>query len=313
MRSARSGKDGRFAFNGVAPGQYLLFAHAIPKGGQALDASPREAAQFLASAIDESKTGVQTAELEKKRAAIAGALAAAAELWALVEVPSDGRDVIDVPLVLQPGATVSGRVVFEGGTGAPPNTNRLSLTLAMVGQHFTGDEIAPPPAAVDATGQFTIRGVFPGRYRLAVSAGAPAGYALKSAVFGGQDVLDIPFDLTGAERPPGGLVTFTTRTTDVTGTVNDASNQPAPGATVIAYSVDERFWTPESRRIRAVRPAADGKYSLKDLPPGDYHLIALPDVEAGRWFDPAFLRALSTSTLFTVAEGSKLTLDIVVK
>lgn len=303
IRSARSGKDGRFSFVGIPPGQYLLFARATPKGGQPLDASPREAAEFLAS---------QAAD-EKKRAAIAGAMAAAAQLWGMAEVSSDGRDVIDVPVTLQPGATVQGRVVFESSTGAPPSAARLTMTLAMVGPHVTGDRIEPPPAAVDANGQFTIRGVFPGRYRLAVAGGAPSGYTLKSAVFGGQDVLDLPFELTGVERPAGGLVTFGTRTTEISGTVNDASSQPAPGATIIAFSSDERFWTPESRRIRAIRPAADGKYTLKDLPPGDYRLIALSDVETGRWFDPAFLRTLSTATLFSVAEGSKLTLDIKVQ
>src|SRR6185295_9550135 len=103
---------------------------------------------------------------------------------------------------------------------------------------------------------------------------------------------------------------FTTRTTEVSGTVSDGSNQPVPDVTVIAYSTDEQFWTPESRRVRAVRPGADGKYTLKGLPPGDYRMIAVADVENGRWFDPAYLRTLSTTTLFTVSDGSKLTLDV---
>jgi hypothetical protein len=178
-----------------------------------------------------------------------------------------------------------------------------------VGLQALGEMAMPPPAPVDASGRFTIRGLMPGRYRIAAAGGVPPGYTLRSAVFGGQDVLDIPFELTGSEHLPGGLVTFTTRTTELGGSVQDASNQPAPGVTVIVYPVEERFWTPQSRRIQAARPASDGRYVFRNLPPGDYRVVAMADVEPGQWFDPAFLRSVAGFATVSIGEGQNVTQD----
>jgi hypothetical protein len=277
--SARTDREGRFSFSGIAPGQYVLFARATPKGGKPLEAGGREAAEFLAKVGDEAKAAnaspAMLADIERKRAAVAAAMAQAAQLWAMAEISTDGRELSGTQLVLQPGVTVSGQVVLDGGAGAPPGLTRMSLTVAPVGLQALGEMAMPPPAPVDASGRFTIRGLMPGRYQIAAAGGVPAGYTLRSAVFGGQDVLDIPFELTGSEHLPGGLVTFTTRTTELGGSVQDASNQPAPGVTVIVYPVEERFWTPQSRRIQAARPASDGRYVFRDLPPGDYRVVAM--------------------------------------
>jgi hypothetical protein len=51
-------------------------------------------------------------------------------------------------------------------------------------------------------GRFTIKGVSPGRYRLTVMGGMPSGHSLASAVFGGQDILDIPLEMTVPLDPP---------------------------------------------------------------------------------------------------------------
>jgi len=312
-RSTRTDKDGRFEFSALQPGQYTLFARATPKGGQPLEANAREAAAFLAG-VDEAKSGgASPADLEKKRAAVAAEIAKATQLWATSDISADGRDLSGVQLQLQQGMTISGQVMLEGGTGQPPTLTRMSMTVAPVGQTITGEEIELPPAPVDASGRFTIRGVIPGRYRLAIAGGAPSGYVLKSAVFGGLDVLDMPFQLTGNEQPIGGVVTLTTRTAEITGVVQDDASQPVAGVTVIAFSAEERFWTPGSRRVAAVRPSSDGKYVLKNVPAGDYRLVAVADVEPGQWYDPAFLRTLGGFTTFTVIEGAKAAHDIRVR
>jgi protocatechuate 3,4-dioxygenase beta subunit len=298
VRSTRAGKDGRFSFSATTPGQYVLFVHATAKTAKLqLEATTHEAVQALAD--------------EKKRVAIANALAASAQLWGMTDVAADGRDTGDVVLSLQPGLTISGHVAVETAAGPAANLTRMTLTLDHVGQHMSGQDVDPPAAVVDANGDFVIRGVMPGRYRIAIAAGAPAGYVMRSAVFGGVDVLDVPFQFTGTERPPAGLVTLTKTTTEVTGTVANAGGRPVPDVTVIAFSADERFWTPMSRRIQAVRPSSDGRYALKNLPPGDYRLVAVPDVEPGRWYDSAFLRAIGGFQTIRLADGSKLVQDII--
>jgi hypothetical protein len=111
------------------------------------------------------------------------------------------RDVDGVTVVLQPGLALSGHVAVETGTGASPTLNRLMISVEPNRTTDRRRAFQPPPALVDANGDFLIRGVFPGRYRLSIAEGAPSGYAIRSAVFGGQDIMDLPLRLTGDDKP----------------------------------------------------------------------------------------------------------------
>jgi len=69
-----------------------------------------------------------------------------------------------------------------------------------------------------------------------------------------------------------------------------------------------------SRRVRSLRPATDGGFSLKGLPAGDYYIAALTDVEPGEWYDPAFLaKLIATSAKVTVKDGAKTVQDLMIK
>ena len=298
-RTARTNGAGAFIFDGVTPGQYALTTRAAQKGAPQLEAGAREAIEVLAKAVDNMKA-----------AQVGNAINAASLMWAATEIAVDGRDQPDVQLVLQPGVTVAGRIVTD--TGAEVPYSRMSLGLSPIGAQKNEMAIVGP-AAVDAAGRFTIKGVSPGRYRLTVMGGLPGGYSLASAVFGGQDILDMPLEMSGGPGPGDGLVTLTTKTTELTGTIQDAAGQPASGVTVIVFPSEERFWTPESRRIQGVRPATDGRYVVRSLPPGDYRLVVVSDVEPGRWFDPSFLRQLGGFTLVTLGSGGRAVQDFRVK
>lgn len=299
VRTARTSNGGGFVFDAVTPGQYALTTRAPQKGAPQLEAGAREAVEFLAKAADNLKA-----------AQVGSAINAASLMWAATEIAVDGRDQADVQLTLQPGATVAGRVVID--TGAEVAYSRMAVGLAPIGSQKNELGIVGP-AAVDAAGRFTIKGVSPGRYRLTVMGGMPGGHSLASAVFGGQDILDIPLEMTGAPGPADGLVTLTTKTTELTGTIQDAAGQPASAVTVIVFPSDERFWAPESRRIQGVRPATDGRYQVRNLPPGDYRLVVVSDVEPGRWFDPAFLRQLGGFASVTLGNGGRVVQDFRVK
>jgi uncharacterized protein (DUF2141 family) len=298
-RTARTSNGGAFVFDGVPPGQYALTTRSAQKGAAQLEGGAREAAEFLAKATDNLKA-----------AQVGTAINAASLMWAATEIAVDGRDQSDVQLTLQPGSNVAGRVVTD--TGAEVAYSRMSVGLSPIGA-LKNELGVVGPAAVDAAGRFTIKGVSPGRYRLTVMGGMPAGHSLASAVFGGQDILDIPLEATGAPGPADGLVTLTTKTTELTGTIQDAAGQPASAVTVIVFPSDERFWTPESRRIQGVRPATDGRYQVRNLPPGDYRLVVVSDVEPGRWFDPAFLRQLGGFATVTLGNGGRVVQDFRVK
>lgn len=293
-RTARTTTNGRFTIAGVPPGTYRLTTISVPKGGSRLEAGGREAAEFLAKAPDAARA-----------AQIGQAINAVTPMWASADVAVDGRDVTDVSLALQPGLTVSGRVVTSGA-GTLPSLDRMTIGLAPVGASTD-----PPagPAAVDSAGRFTIRGVPPGRYRPIIMGGLPAGWSIAAALFNGRDIADEYLNVTDAASPIDGVVTLTTQTTEVTGQILDAAGQPATGVTIIAFSADERFWVPDSRRIQSVRPSTTGRYQIRRLPPGDYRIVALADVEPGQWFDPEFLRGLRSAVLLTLAPGSRISQD----
>ena len=51
-------------------------------------------------------------------------------------------------------------------------------------------------------------------------------------------------------------------------------------------------WTPGSRFIRTARTNQDGRYNLRGLPPDDYFVVAIRDIEPGEWQDPEILDSL---------------------
>jgi hypothetical protein len=55
-----------------------------------------------------------------------------------------------------------------------------------------------------------------------------------------------------------------------------------------------------------VRPDVDGRYAVADLPPGEYFLNALSDVDPDDWLVPAFLETLVPSSIrITIGDGEK--------
>lgn len=293
-RTTRTTTNGRFTIAGVPPGTYRLTTVTVPKGGSRLEAGGREAAEFLAKAPDAARA-----------TQIGQAINAVTPMWGSADVAVDGRDVADVSLALQPGMTVSGRVVTSAAGNLPP-LDRMTIGLVPVGASTD-----PPagPAAVDAAGRFMLRGVTPGRYRPIFMGGLPPGWSIATALFNGRDIADEYLTVTDGASPIDGIVTLTNQATEITGQIVDAAGQPGTGVTIIAFAADERFWIPDSRRIESVRPSTTGRYQIRGLPPGDYRIVAVADVEPGQWFDPEFLRALRSAVPVTLASGSRISQD----
>jgi hypothetical protein len=107
------------------------------------------------------------------------------------------------------------------------------------------------------------------------------------------------------------VVTMTDRTTEISGTMSDATGRPAPDYFIIVFPADRALWSPMSRRILQTRPAQDGKYTFRSLPSGDYLIAAVTDVEQGQWLDPAFLAQLvDAGAKITLADNEKKVQDI---
>ena len=91
--------------------------------------------------------------------------------WAAADVMVNGQD-LDVPLMLQPGVAINGRVVFEGSQPTAADLQALSFALVPLG---SGGQIqASGGGRVDAEGRFTFAGVVPDTYRFVTTWNAPA-------------------------------------------------------------------------------------------------------------------------------------------
>ena len=107
---------------------------------------------------------------------------------------------------------------------------------------------------------------------------------------GGQDVTDQPVDLKPGQNVDNVTVVLTDRTTEMTGTVRDAQGRADDGDHRDRV-LDRRSSTGARSRAtsRPSRTDAAGAFRLRGLPPGDYFIVAVDDVEQGEWFDPAYL------------------------
>jgi hypothetical protein len=230
---------------------------------------------------------------------------AASQHWTITQVEVNGEDIGDLIVNLQPGAQVAGRVV-------PPPSLLLprEVRIRLAGTPGGGIAVSPPPAIVDDEGRFAFGSVPPGEYRLQV-AGLPPGWAATQALSDGRDLLDVPLAI-GSDRNVEDLtVSLTNRPGEITGTFSDAAGRAAADYYVILFPVERTYWTAGSRRIQAVRPAADGQFAFTALPPGTYRLAAVFDVEPDEWFEASFLEALSPASLeIPLGDGERKVQDI---
>jgi hypothetical protein len=290
--TARPDNEGRFRFSNIAPGQYLLVARGT-----------------LGGPAGRGGRGAAMPELEaaaRARGAPAPQGPEPARLWAMSEISVDGRTVSNLVLTLQPGMSVSGRIAFDGTTlQQPADLTRLRVTANPMDVGGVREVASPASGRVDASGRFMINGVVPGRYRLSAS-GAGTGWTLASSIVDSQDTLDVPIEVKPNQSVVGAVITFTDRQTELSGAIVNDKGQSVPDYSIIVYPSDRDYWRPQSRRIVSTRPATDGRFLFRNLPPGEYRIAPVLDPEPGAWFDPAFLQQLdSTALSVSLNEGEK--------
>ena len=283
---------GAFAFPGVTPGEYTII---VRSAGRA----------------------------EGPAARAGGPPAPRPILWAQQELTVRGEDVSGLNLGLQRALSVAGRLVFEGAAEPPSDLTKVRLSLGpapSAGTTTTTITMGGAPPEITADGTFTLTGATPGRYRLSASVPGPLStnpasaptptWLVKSVLSGGVETLDSALEISTADVS-GIVVTFTDHPTELSGRLTDSNGKPAPEYWVVAFTTDRTFWTPGSRRVRTMKPDAEGKFKIVGLPPGDYYMVALTDLDQADMSDTTFLEQLAAASYkITLADGQKKTQDL---
>ena len=193
-------------------------------------------------------------------------------------------DLSDVTVILYPSASVTGTVTFEAGQG--PDLTQVRITAPSA--ENAASIGANPNGRVDKDGKFTLNGVPAGLHWIR-SGGGQRGWSLKSVIVDGLDVVDTPIALRSGQTLQNVSVVFTSKLSEINGTVTNTQGNPVTDFTVLAFPTDSLLWRPLARQIATARPDQNGKFQLRSLPPGNYYVATVDPAEQGEWFEPAFL------------------------
>ena len=108
-----------------------------------------------------------------------------------------------------------------------------------------------------------------------------------------RDLFDGPTEITREDGDSSVVVVFSDRPAHLSGTFQKPGGAPISDIFVIVFSASPKFWTRGSRRVQAVRPSIEGRFMFTDLPPGDYPLGVLMDVDQDEWQDPLILQNIA--------------------
>jgi hypothetical protein len=217
------------------------------------------------------------------------------------------EDVDNLLVVTSRGGIAYGFVTTDENTPPPVRPQLISLFARPVDPDLV---ITLGDSKVHDDFTFEINGLFEQRLIGGGIAESP-DWGLKAVLLNGSDVTDTPIEFVPGRVVEGLQVVFTRKRTDVSGLITNERNAPETDATVIAFSQDSSRWHYMSRFLRTARPSQDGRYSFRGLPPDDYFVVAVKDIEVGQWQDPEFLESVrSSAKRLSLSEGEKKVEDL---
>ncbi len=222
-----------------------------------------------------------------------------------------GADITGLRIVTGKGATITGRVVFEGTSTRTDTTTPLRVMAMPVdpGQMFrfpVGDPQSN--GALDESGSFQLAG---SSGRVFFNVTAPPVWIVKSVTLAGEDIIDAPLDLTEKPAVSGLVITMTDKLTNISGQVRNARGEALRDYVVVIQAAESKEPIVASRWIRTVRPDTNGRFETRGMRPGRYVATAIEALEQGRQFAPEFQEKLRRSARgFSVREGETVTLDL---
>jgi hypothetical protein len=228
--------------------------------------------------------------------------------FATARITVGSTDIDNVLLTTARGAVARGVITTDEGTPPPMPPEHIQIFARPV----SPDSMMPMPSQprVNADWTFEIGGLSEQRF-LSVGVMQNPDWALKAIYHNGVEVTDTPLEFVPGQTVEGFNVVLTRKVTEIAGQITGERNAPDTDATVIVFAEDRDRWTVGSRFVRSARPSQEGRYSLRGLPPADYLVVAVKDIEPGQFQDPEFLESLRPQAMrITVNEGQSAVQDL---
>ena len=245
------------------------------------------------------------------------------QLFGTARISVGGGSVEAVTITMGPGATATGRVIFEGATPPPPSPGQAGVPLF----NPEGPGCRTGQATIAADWTFRVEG-------LAGTCGAaPQGafgrWMLKSVTFRGQNITDQLLTFETGQQYSDVQIVVTDKRTMMDLRVSGDDGQPTREYVAIAFPIDKAKWNPQSRRVRIYMPPvlspnesqtgvaptpgsamfgfgnpmggmSGPQERLVNLPIGEYYVIAVDDIGSEDWQEPAVLERLTSSAIRVV-------------
>ncbi len=243
QRSVRTDAEGRWSFNNVMEGSYIVTALAPTSRSPRL---PGEEPPDREQAFRESRQRFLVSQQE---------------------IVVAGSDVTSVSMAISGPGSIVGRVETDNGAPLPSD---LVIFFELVGQ---ANRPGPPmPVRVRPDGSFAVAGIQGGEVNFALALPPNSRYFIKSLSAHGSDLFRVPLRIEeGADAGPVQVV-ISQEVGLITGRLIAQNGQPTDDVVVLLAPVD-----PAKQRFRTSyltsRPGADGSFSLTGAP-GEYFVFA---------------------------------------
>jgi len=290
--------DGRFDFAGVPPGSYVLSAWMPAR--MAMPAGPSGTLVALAGgrAMAGPPPPPPAPGVANDDSIVSGQ----------VTVSVGDADVTGVSIVLRPAAKVQVKWDLPPGLPTPSPNQPFIRSAQLVPLPFEARSVRPF-ARPNPDGTSTFGAVLPGRYGLAISAGA--NLRLEKVMLRGEDITDLPMEI-GETDIPEVVITMTNGAgAKISGTVTSTSGDNC----VLLFPADRKLWNEPgaARRWFATLPVSRAGTFASDasLPAGDYFALLVPDEQAADWQIRSELEKLAPRALrVTVAAGETKVIEV---
>lgn len=301
---------GRFRYENMPPGHYTILARAVAGEGDASMKDQYAGGGFIVGATGGGRGGGAAGNGQEFVVGIA-------------DVDIDGPGPSSVSITLQPSATASGRIVIDKAATPmtiDPSQVRLYFMTVELATVYVSNNTAvgnifaarPSDAVMSADGAWVARNMAPQPYRVGVTLPpSMKDWWLRAAMLDGRDLLDGPIDVQSGQSLNGIEILLTDRHSELSGTLTTTDGKAATDYFIVICPTDPKLWTANSRRVKSLRPTTDGKFSVKDLPAGEYSIVALADYLPGEANDPAWLATVAPQgAKITIADGAKTVQDL---